>query len=119
MTDSSGNLITDPVRRAWAAWCRFWFTPADPTPLCLMRMVAGLLALYVHISYTFDLQALEGKDGWYSVEEADRERREWPTFVSPTNWSTVEGHYRMPPFQHQRATVREFVHRLAKAPRET
>ena len=62
--------------RAWAAWCRFWFTPADPTPLCLMRIVAGLLVLYVHVAYTFDLQALFGADGWYPTAMADRERRE-------------------------------------------
>jgi hypothetical protein len=119
MTESTGNLITDPVRRAWAAWCRFWFTPSDPTPLCLMRIVAGLLALYVHISYTFDLQALEGKDGWYSTAQADQERRQWPNFVPPANWGAAEPHYRMPPFPQQRATVRNFVERVATAPRDT
>jgi hypothetical protein len=119
MTDSSGNLITAPIRRAWAGWCRFWFTPSDPTPLCLMRIVAGLLALYVHISYSFDLQALEGRDGWYSTEQANQERRQWPNFVPPTNWGAAEPHYRMPPFPQQRATVRDFVERVAKAPPDT
>jgi hypothetical protein len=121
MTDSNGSFISDPVRRAWAAWCRFWFTPADPTPLCVMRIVAGLLALYVHISYTIggDLQALEGRDGWYSTAQADQERREWPTFVPPINWGAAEPHYRMPPFPQQRATVRDFVERVATAPKDT
>src|SRR4051794_13490804 len=111
--------MTDALKRSWAGWCRFWFTPADPTPLCLMRIVAGLLALYVHISYTFDLQDLEGRDGWYSVAQADQERRQWPNFVAPTNWGAVEGHYRMPPFPEKRATVRDFVDRVARAPQDT
>src|SRR5262249_62083067 len=85
-----------PLGRAWAAWCRFWFTPADPTPLCLMRIVAGLLALYVHISYTFDLQALEGKDGWYDVAQANQERRQGPHFVPPRNWGGGGAHLREP-----------------------
>ena len=84
MIGSAASLVGDSVRRAWAAWCRFWFTPADPTPLCLMRIVAGLLALYVHIAYTFDLQALMGRDGWYSVAQADQERRMWPNRVPPS-----------------------------------
>src|SRR5437660_10054980 len=75
-----------PVARVWAAWSRFWFTPADPTPLCLMRIVAGLLVLYVHVAYTFDLQALFGGRAWYSAEQANRERREWPWFVPPPTW---------------------------------
>src|SRR5947199_7765160 len=90
MTDSTASLITDPVRRAWAAWCRFWFTPADPTPLCLMRIVTGLLVLYVHVAYAFDLQALFGKDGWYPTDMADRERREWPVFVPASIWPGAE-----------------------------
>src|SRR6478672_5387889 len=89
--------------RLWAAWVRFWFTPADPTPLCLMRIVAGLLTLYVHIAYTFDLQALMGQDGWYGISQADRERREFPIFVLPSVWGAPEPHYRMPPFPDQRA----------------
>src|SRR5262249_39648013 len=79
------------------------------------------LALYVHISYTIggDLQALEGRDGWYSTAQADQERRQWPNFVPPTNWGAAEPHYRMPPFPQQRATVRDFVDRVAKAPPDT
>lgn len=119
MSDSSASLITEPVRRAWAAWSRFWFTPSDPTPLCLMRIVAGLLALYVHISYSFDLQSLEGRDGWYSVAQANQERRQWPNFVPPKNWGAAEPHYRMPPFPQQRATVRDFVERVAKSSTDT
>src|SRR5436853_5782712 len=97
-----------PLGRAWAAWCRFWFTPADPTPLCLMRIVAGLLVLYVHVAYTFDLQAMFGPDGWYGREQADRERREWPVFVPQGTW-VQQPHFRMPQVAEHRRALREFL----------
>jgi hypothetical protein len=110
--------------RVGSAWSRFWFTPADPTPLCLMRIVAGLVTLYVHIAYTFDLQALMGRAGWYDVAQADRERREWPNFVTPSRWTPpadsqvelADRRFRMPLFPEQRAAVRQFLENLLRAP---
>src|SRR4051812_49927307 len=108
MANSSDDLITNPFERAWAAWSRFWFTPADPTPLCLMRIVAGLLVLYVHIAYTFDLQPLMGGDGWYNAQQADRERREWAGLGQGPKWPSLDGVVppagrpdRVPPFPPQ------------------
>src|SRR3954453_200214 len=101
------------MRRAWAAWCRFWFTPADPTPLCLMRIVAGLLTLYVHVAYTFDLHALFGRDAWYPTAMADRERRGGPVFVPPSNWVPRTA-FRMPEAGDQRHALRVFVDNLAR-----
>src|SRR4051794_37506132 len=97
-----------PLGRAWAAWNRFWFTPADPTPLCLMRIVAGLLVLYVHLAYCFDLQAMFGPHGWYNREQADRERREWPVFVPQNTW-VPQSHFRMPQAAEHRRALREFL----------
>ena len=57
------DAIAERLSTAWRAWTGFWFTPADPTPLCLMRIVAGLLTLYVHVAYSFDLQAFFGPKG--------------------------------------------------------
>ena len=80
---------SDPVtpRRIWRKWVAFWFAPADPTPLGFMRLVTGCLCLYVHVAYTFDLQAFFGKDGWYGLEYADRERHQMPQYVGPADWS--------------------------------
>src|SRR5436309_7289245 len=98
---------------AWAAWCRFWFTPADPTPLCLMRIVAGLLVLYVHVAYTFDLHALFGPDGWYSTAMADRERREYPWFVPQSMWGPRQPPpFRMPNLGEPRHALRVFIDNL-------
>src|SRR5436189_2454491 len=101
------------MRRAWAAWCRFWFTPADPTPLCLMRIVAGLLVLYVHVAYTFDLHALFGPDAWYPTAQADRERREYPQFGPYSRWAPRTP-FRMPEFSDQRQALRVFIDNLAR-----
>jgi hypothetical protein len=103
------------VEKAWSAWSRFWFTPADPTPLCLMRIVAGLLVLYVHIAYCFDLQALFGPDGWYPIQMADRERREWPIVVFQTPWA-ARNPLRMPDNSDQRQALREFMEKLGNDP---
>lgn len=105
---SEGGMIS----RAWAAWCRFWFTPADPTPLCLMRIVAGLLVLYVHIAYSFDLHAFFGPDGWYPTALADRERREWPQVVPQSGWDR-KPRFQMPETVEQRHALRIFFDNLA------
>src|SRR5438067_1145412 len=112
MPTASASSTASPAQRIWDVWSRFWFTPADPTPLCLMRIVAGLLALYVHIAYTFDLQALMGHDGWYSVKQANDERQQWPNFVPPSTWGATKPRFRLPPFPQQRATVRQFIDKL-------
>lgn len=46
-----------------AGWNRFWFRPSDPAPLSLIRIAAGLLAFYVVLIYTPDLETFFGRDG--------------------------------------------------------
>ena len=119
MTDRSDPIENrqSKIGKAWAAWSRFWFSPADPTPLCLMRIVTGLLVLYVHVAYTFDLQALFGPDGWYPTAMADRERREWPVFVPQTTWGQRPvPPLRMPDNSDQRHALRVFIENLTADP---
>jgi predicted DCC family thiol-disulfide oxidoreductase YuxK len=54
------NLAT-ATRRGWNA---FFFTPADPTPLGLIRVVLGLLALWSLLVLGLDLHDYFGSDGW-------------------------------------------------------
>lgn len=44
-------------------WLAFWFTPADPRPLALVRILTGLLGLALAGSYTADLEAWFGPGG--------------------------------------------------------
>lgn len=46
-----------------SSWTRFWFTPRDPSTVCAMRIVVGLLAAYFVLSHTADLQTWFGPEG--------------------------------------------------------
>src|SRR5207247_1298293 len=81
--------------RAFAeGWQRFWFAPADPTVLGLIRIFAGLMLVYVHVLSGLQLQELFGADAWLDVETANILRKEAPIFPPPTGWDDpeVEGH---------------------------
>lgn len=54
--------------RAWGeGWNRFWYTPSPTAALGLMRLLAGLLALYNLATYTPDLQRFFGPQGMLPV----------------------------------------------------
>lgn len=52
------------IGQALAAWDRFWFTPARPATLCLIRICAGAMLLYTHIVWSLDLEAFFGRASW-------------------------------------------------------
>ncbi len=52
--------------RVWSAWREFWFTPADPTPLAVMRILFGGMLLYTHIVWGLKLEGFFGPSGWQS-----------------------------------------------------
>lgn len=52
----------------WRAWNRFWFTPADPATLSLLRVLAGGMLLYTHFIWSFDLVGFLGYEGYTPVE---------------------------------------------------
>lgn len=58
-----GNYLTVLVARFGTGWNRFWYTPSDPYPLGVMRISLGLLLIYLHATYTFDLVAFFGPHG--------------------------------------------------------
>ncbi|MBX6315736.1 MAG: DUF393 domain-containing protein [Isosphaeraceae bacterium] len=73
----------DLIRTTLRAWNTFFFTPADPTPLGVIRVGVGLLALWNLIVYGMDLSAFLGPEGWgepNAVAQALAER-------SPMAWS--------------------------------
>lgn len=78
-----GSALGNMVR----LWDRFWFTPADPTPLCFIRACTGLLAFYVLLSYSWDLLSYVGPEAWVDKELADYVQREMPVYSLPWNWS--------------------------------
>jgi predicted DCC family thiol-disulfide oxidoreductase YuxK len=65
------RLLTGPAayllelsRTVGRAWNRFFFSPADPTALGLIRVVVGLLLLWNLAVYGLDLHAFLGSQGW-------------------------------------------------------
>jgi hypothetical protein len=50
------------------AWNKFWFTPVDPAPLCLMRILVGGMLVYSHWVWGLELAAFLGEEGWNSAE---------------------------------------------------
>jgi hypothetical protein len=44
-------------------WTRFWFTPSDPATVSGIRLLAGLVAVYLHATLAMDLIAFFGPDG--------------------------------------------------------
>jgi hypothetical protein len=61
-SDSRGYFATLTERFA-AGWNRFWYSPAEARPLALMRIVTGLVALYILASLTPDLATFFSRDG--------------------------------------------------------
>jgi len=59
------------------AWTRFWFTPADPRPLALIRIAAGCLALALWWSYAADLETWFGADGMLPSRSLGSWRSPW------------------------------------------
>src|SRR5687767_14349510 len=59
--------IRDELRllpqRFGAAWDRFWFTPSDPIVLCALRVVIGVVTLYLLLTFSPDLRAFFAAGG--------------------------------------------------------
>jgi hypothetical protein len=53
-------------RATIAGWNRFWFTPADPATLGLLRVLAGSMLLYTHLVWSLDLESFFGPRGFVS-----------------------------------------------------
>ena len=64
------GYCSELVRTAIAGWNRFWFSPADPATLGLIRICAGLMLFYTHLVWSLDLPAFFGSHSWVSPAAA-------------------------------------------------
>lgn len=103
------------VYRGWvAAWDRFWFQPGSPTTLGLIRLCAGVLTLYVHLAYSYDLFEFFGADGWMNLKRANQQRYEAPWYGTSTRWvGTVPSLY----LPDERAPLVDWIKEVAAEPR--
>jgi hypothetical protein len=70
-------------QRAHQAWQRFWFSPADPTLLGLIRLCCGLLVAYNLLVFTSDLQEFFGEYAWLPRQMRLEYIREFPVVLEP------------------------------------
>src|SRR5216684_1105971 len=75
--------------RCVRAWDRFWFSPGDPSTLGLIRIFCGLTVLYIHLAYTFDLQAFFGAEAWIDAKMMNEFRHEAPILGQFKDWNEV------------------------------
>ena len=66
------NYFSDLADRFGRNWNTFWFKPSDPFALSVMRILSGLIALYVIGSYSVDLMVFFGPQGILPVEVVDQ-----------------------------------------------
>ncbi|MEY3175555.1 MAG: hypothetical protein RLZZ436_3469 [Planctomycetota bacterium] len=62
------RLATVTGREFLRGWDRFWFAPADPVVLSLMRVLVGGMLFYTHLVWGIHLRAFFAADGWNSPE---------------------------------------------------
>lgn len=60
------NAVRDWLKGVAGGWNRFWFAPAEPQTLALIRILAGAMLFYTHLVWGIDLQAFLGPHAWLS-----------------------------------------------------
>ncbi|HEV2973304.1 MAG TPA: HTTM domain-containing protein [Pirellulales bacterium] len=66
------DYFRDLFRATVAGWDRFWFMPADPATLGLIRILAGSMLFYTHLIWSLDLESFFGNRGWLSPDVLGR-----------------------------------------------
>src|SRR5262245_11532870 len=88
--------VTNPTgirglfRSVVGAWDRFWFTPAAPTPLGLIRLCAGIIVLYTVVAQTWDLYELYGPNGWIDMEMRQEVVHNQPILAPGFGWEDFQ-----------------------------
>jgi len=84
-TTVSPSVAAGPIR-GWCAewvgaWNAFWFTPADPLPLAVIRIATGALLAWSSVVWLSDAPAFFGNDAWLRPEDV------WRMNDQPWQWS--------------------------------
>jgi len=109
--------VTDNHRNGFlGAVGRFFFLPTDPSTLGLIRIMTGVLLLYVHAAYSLDLKALVGPHAWWDHQAANVQRREAPTIPTPFGWSTFEPTLYLDDAPHRRTAMLDYLRNLPLDP---
>jgi hypothetical protein len=96
LTLQTGEASVGPLASLWRDWNHFWFQPASPVPLGLIRIFAGLCIFYIHLAYSVDLQEFFGANAWVDKQMIDDFRHDFPWPASPLDWGESEQTARLP-----------------------
>lgn len=86
------DYLSELASTAVRGWQTFFFTPADPTALGLIRMIVGSLAFWSLLIFGLDLYAYFGSQGWADPTViASMQRQQHPLgwsfwFLVPDGW---------------------------------
>lgn len=83
LLSDAANYLGDLGGSSARGWRRFFFTPADPTALGLVRLVCGALLFWSVAVLGFDLKDFLGSEGWIGPAAAQQYLAEH----SPWGWS--------------------------------
>jgi len=62
--------VSDWGREMIRGWDRFWFTPALPHTLALVRIFGGAMLFYTHAVWSLNLNAFLGRESWLNTKTA-------------------------------------------------
>ena len=85
------EVIRKYLRRWVDTWDRFWFTPSQAHALSLMRIALGLLLVYTHVVWTFELDLFFANSGFFSLEYRQAFADGSPFMWSHFDWSESAG----------------------------
>lgn len=85
------SYLRELVHWLVSGWNRFWFTPADPATLGLLRLLAGGMLLYTHAVWSLGLADFFGPHSWVNPQAARELYRgeppwSWFWHVSSPEW---------------------------------
>ena len=89
LLDEAAGYLRQVSRAALSGWNAFFFSPADPTAVGLMRIAVGLLAFWSLLVFGLDLYDYFGSTGWAlptSIQSADRPLKWSFLFLVPDGW---------------------------------
>jgi hypothetical protein len=84
-TPSSDYVLPHWMR----SWEEFWFTPANPSVLALMRVSCGLIVVYTLFAYSFNLQDQVGKHAWHDLKFRMEVVRNRPSIIPPLTQEAI------------------------------
>jgi hypothetical protein len=90
-TPASNEDDEHPLMFAVRAWDRFFFRPADPTALGLIRITIGIVLLYVHFVYCIGLTNYLGPDAWINNKVMEFQRHSQPLVGPGLKWDDSDG----------------------------